>query len=40
LDKSDFNTRLDDLRDLWRSELYRVVEGVLDTRLKHIEEHR
>ncbi len=37
--RSHFNTRLDDLRDLWRSELYRV-EGVLDARLKHLEEHR
>ncbi len=33
-----FNTRLDDLRDLWRSELHRV-EEVLDARLKHLEEH-
>jgi len=31
--------RLDDLRDLWRSELRRV-EEVLDARLKHIEEER
>jgi hypothetical protein len=29
--------RLDDLRDLWRSELHRV-EEVLDARLKHLEE--
>lgn len=34
-----FNTRLDDLRDLWRAELHRV-EEVLDARLKHLEEHR
>ncbi len=31
------NTRLDDLRDLWRAELRRV-EEVLDARLKHLEE--
>jgi hypothetical protein len=29
--------RLDDLKDLWRSELHRV-EEILDARLKHIEE--
>jgi len=29
--------RFDDMRDLWRAELRRVVE-VLDTRLRHIEE--
>jgi hypothetical protein len=29
--------RLDDMRDLWRSELYRV-EQVIDARLKHLEE--
>lgn len=29
--------RLDDLRDLWRSELHRV-EEVLDARLRHLEE--
>ena len=28
--------RSDDMRDLWRAELYRV-EGVLDARLKHLE---
>jgi hypothetical protein len=33
------NRRFDDMRDLWRSELHRV-EGVLDARLKHIEEER
>ncbi len=33
------NTRFDDLRDLWRSELHRV-EGVLDARLNHLEERR
>jgi hypothetical protein len=31
--------RFDDMRDLWRSELHRV-EGVLDARLRHIEESR
>jgi hypothetical protein len=31
------NKRFDDMRDLWRAELHRV-EGVLDARLKHIEE--
>ena len=33
------NTRFDDMRDLWRSELRRV-EGVLDARLNHLEERR
>jgi len=33
------NQRFDDMRDLWRSELYRV-EGVLDARLKHLETDR
>ena len=33
------NHRFDDMRDLWHSELHRV-EGVLDARLKHIEEER
>jgi hypothetical protein len=31
------NQRFDDMRDLWRAELLRV-EGVLDARLKHLEE--
>jgi len=31
------NRRFDDMRDLWRAELSRV-EGVLDARLKHLEE--
>lgn len=31
------NTRFDDMKDLWRAELHRV-EGVLDARLKHMEE--
>ncbi len=29
--------RFDEMRDLWRSELYRV-EQVIDARLKHIED--
>lgn len=33
------NKRLDDLKELWRSELRRV-EEVLDARLKHLEEQR
>ena len=32
------NQRFDDMRDLWRAELYRV-EGVIDARLKHLEEN-
>ena len=32
------DARLDDMRDMWRSELRRV-EEVLDARLKHLEEH-
>ncbi len=31
------NKRFDDMRDLWRAELYRV-EGIFDARLKHLEE--
>jgi len=31
------DTRFDDMRDAWRSELHRV-EEVLDARLKHLEE--
>ena len=31
------NLRFDDMRELWRAELYRV-EGVVDARLKHLEE--
>ena len=39
---SDTNARIsdrrfDEMRDLWRSELYRV-EQVIDARLKHLEE--
>jgi hypothetical protein len=37
--ESRVNQRFDDMRDLWRAELYRV-EGVLDARLKHLEESR
>jgi len=33
------NRRFDDMRDLWKSELLRV-EGVLDARLRHLEETR
>jgi hypothetical protein len=29
--------RLEEMKDMWRSELHRV-EGVLDARLKHLEE--
>jgi hypothetical protein len=42
--RADINTRfdhverrLDDMKDMWRSELHRV-EEVLDARLKHLEE--
>jgi hypothetical protein len=31
------NHRFDDMKDLWRAELYHV-EEVLDARLKHLEE--
>jgi hypothetical protein len=31
------DTRFDEMRDLWRSELYRV-EQVIDARLKHLED--
>jgi hypothetical protein len=31
------DTRFDDMRDTWRSELHRV-EEVLDARLRHLEE--
>lgn len=31
------DTRFDEMRDLWRSELYRV-EQVIDGRLKHLED--
>ena len=35
--RGHMDTRFDEMRDLWRSELYRV-EQVLDARLKHLEE--
>jgi hypothetical protein len=34
---NDVDRRLDDMKDMWRSELHRV-EEVLDARLKHLEE--
>ena len=34
---NDIDRRFDEMRDLWRSELYRV-EQVIDARLKHLEE--
>ena len=35
--RSHMDIRFDEMRDLWRSELYRV-EQVIDARLKHLEE--
>ena len=35
--RSHMDTRFEEVKDLWRSELHRV-EEVLDARLKHIEE--
>ena len=35
--RSRMDTRFEEVKDLWRSELHRV-EEVLDARLKHIEE--
>ena len=35
--RAHMDTRFDEMRDLWRSELYRV-EQVIDARLKHLEE--
>ena len=35
--KSHVDSRFDDMKDMWRSELHRV-EEVLDARLKHLEE--
>lgn len=32
-----FDTRFNDMKDMWRAELHRV-EEVLDARLKHLEE--
>jgi hypothetical protein len=34
---SNVDHRLDEMKDMWRSELHRV-EEVLDARLKHLEE--
>ncbi len=34
---NDVDRRFEELRDIWRAELHRV-EGVLDARLKHLEE--
>ena len=34
---NDVDGRFDEMRDLWRSELYRVKQ-VIDARLKHLEE--
>jgi hypothetical protein len=34
---NDVDRRFDEMRDFWRSELYRV-ERVIDARLKHLEE--
>ena len=34
---NDVNRRLEEMKEIWRSELHRV-EGVLDARLKHLEE--
>jgi hypothetical protein len=35
--RGHMDNRFDEMRDLWRSELYRV-EQVIDARLKHLEE--
>jgi hypothetical protein len=35
--RSHLDTRFEEVKDLWRSELHRV-EEVLDARLRHIEE--
>lgn len=35
--RAHVDRRFDEMRDLWRSELYRV-EQVIDARLKHLEE--
>jgi len=34
---NDVDRRLDEMKDMWRSELHRV-EEVIDARLKHLEE--
>ncbi len=35
--RSHMDVRFEEIKDMWRSELQRV-EGVLDARLKHLEE--
>jgi len=35
--RAHMDSRFDDMKDMWRGELRRV-EGVLDARLKHLEE--
>jgi hypothetical protein len=35
--RGHMDSRFNEMRDLWRSELYRV-EQVIDARLKHLEE--
>jgi hypothetical protein len=35
---NDTNRHIDDVKDVLRSEMYRI-EQVLDARLKHLEEH-
>ncbi len=35
--RAHMDTRFEEMRDMWRSELHRV-EEVLDARLKHLEE--
>jgi hypothetical protein len=35
--RSHIDIRFEEMKDMWRSELHRV-EGVLDARLKHLEE--
>jgi hypothetical protein len=34
---NDVDRRLEEMKEMWRSELHRV-EGVLDARLKHLED--
>jgi hypothetical protein len=36
--RSHMDNRFDDIKETWRAELHRV-EGVLDARLKHIEDN-
>lgn len=35
----NMNQRFNDMRDLWKAELHRV-EGIIDARLKHLEEEK